>query len=179
MAYSLLHNSRLVYYSQTTQSTPNENHMRMLLIKDAEQMARGGLALLGNAQCFKNEDKDFIYSVIDRNFDSREDMVNTIKEFIRSSAPFMKLLADHAASPMVNARSDSTRNRLWRQDTVWNHLEGRPSLQSLQVSGRNKKVGPPHVKKGRRRSSLFGRRREETERTAARMAEEVARAYAK
>ena len=79
MAYSLLHNSRLVYYSQTTQSTPNENHMRMLLIKDAEQMARKGQALLGNALCFKSEDKDFIYSVIDRNFDSREDMVNTIK----------------------------------------------------------------------------------------------------
>jgi hypothetical protein len=58
--------------------------MLELLQKDEVQLNRDAKALLVNANCFSPKDKAFIYSVIDKNFDSREDMVNTIKAFIKS-----------------------------------------------------------------------------------------------
>ena len=56
-----------------------------LLRKDEIQLNRDAKDLLANANCFSLKDKGFIYSVIDKNFDSREDMVNTIKSFIKST----------------------------------------------------------------------------------------------
>jgi hypothetical protein len=51
---------------------------------DEEQLARDAESLLANADCFSKQDKAFIYKMIGKNFDSQEDMVNTIKAFIQS-----------------------------------------------------------------------------------------------
>ena len=85
MAYSLLFNSRIIYYSNPSRSAEGYGEVIVLLRSDNEQLKRSPKDLLASADCFKASDKAFIYSVIDRNFDSRADMVNTIKAFIQSS----------------------------------------------------------------------------------------------
>ena len=85
MAYSLLFNSRIIYYSNPSRSAEGYDEGIVLLRSDNEQLKRSPKDLLASADCFKASDKAFIYSVIDRNFDSRSDMVNTIKAFIQSS----------------------------------------------------------------------------------------------
>ena len=84
MAYSLLFNSRLIYYSNPSRTAEGYSEVLKLLRSDNEQLQRTAKDLLASANCFKASDQAFIYSVIDRNFESREDMVNTIKAFIRS-----------------------------------------------------------------------------------------------
>ena len=85
MAYSLLFNSRIIYYSNPSRSAEGYDEVIALLRSDNDQLKRSPKDLLASADCFKASDKAFIYSVIDRNFDSRSDMVNTIKAFIQSS----------------------------------------------------------------------------------------------
>ena len=85
MAYSLLFNSRIIYYSNPSRSAEGYDEVIALLRSDNDQLKRSPKDLLASADCFKASDKAFIYSVIDRNFDSRADMVNTIKAFIQSS----------------------------------------------------------------------------------------------
>ena len=85
MAYSLLFNSRIIYYSNPSRSAEGYDEVVALLRSDNDQLRRSPKDLLASADCFKASDKAFIYSVIDRNFDSRSDMVNTIKAFIQSS----------------------------------------------------------------------------------------------
>ena len=85
MAYSLLFNSRIIYYSNPSRSAEGYDEVIALLGSDNDQLKRSPKDLLASADCFKASDKAFIYSVIDRNFDSRADMVNTIKAFIQSS----------------------------------------------------------------------------------------------
>ena len=85
MAYSLLFNSRIIYYSNPSRSAEGYDEVIALLGSDNDQLKRSPADLLASADCFKASDKAFIYSVIDRNFDSRADMVNTIKAFIQSS----------------------------------------------------------------------------------------------
>ena len=85
MAYSLLFNSRIIYYSNPSRSAEGYDEVVALLRSDNDQLRRSPKDLLASADCFKASDKAFIYSVIDRNFDSRADMVNTIKAFIQSS----------------------------------------------------------------------------------------------
>jgi hypothetical protein len=84
MAYSLLFNSHLIYYHSRVGQIPSTGDMRKLLQMDEEQLALDAESLLANADCFSAKDKVFIYKVIDKNFDSQEDMVNTIKAFIQS-----------------------------------------------------------------------------------------------
>ena len=85
MAYSLLFNSRIIYYSNPSRSAEGYDEVIVLLRSDNEQLKRSPKDLLASADCFKASDKAFIYGVIDRNFESRADMVNTIKAFIQSS----------------------------------------------------------------------------------------------
>jgi hypothetical protein len=86
MAYSLLFNSRIIYYDTPAGQGEATGVMLEMLQKDEEQLARNAKDLLANANCFSPKDKAFIYGVIDRNFDSRDDMVNTIKAFIKSTS---------------------------------------------------------------------------------------------
>ena len=65
---------------------PKQRRPSKMLPDFSEQLKRSGKEMLANANCFKASDKAFIYSVIDRNFENREDMVNTIKAFIQSSS---------------------------------------------------------------------------------------------
>ena len=95
MAYSLLFNSRIIYYSNPSRSAEGYDEVIALLRSDNDQLKRSPKDLLASADCFKASDKAFIYSVIDRNFDSRADMVNTIKAFIQSDAQSSGSAADN------------------------------------------------------------------------------------
>lgn len=92
MAYSLLFNSRLVYYSDADQSADGrrQEQMQNLLESDKGQMLLSGEDFLDQAHCFKDDDRAFIEDVIDRNFESKAFMVNTIRSFIYSSSPDMR-----------------------------------------------------------------------------------------
>ena len=95
MAYSLRFNSRIIYYHTQKegdgQKSPDERSraitesMQLLMQRDEVQLGRDAKTLLANANCFSAKDKAFIYGVIDKNFDSRADMVNTIRAFIEST----------------------------------------------------------------------------------------------
>ena len=89
MAYSLLFNSRLIYYSHSADEE-QESMISALLEADLQQLTMSAENLLKNAKCFKKSDAKYILGVIDENFDSRELMVTTIKAFIRSSGVFLK-----------------------------------------------------------------------------------------
>ena len=58
--------------------------MRRLLRRDKRQLRLPSKQLLENADCYKASDKRHILSVIDRNFDSRGDAVDTIKAFVET-----------------------------------------------------------------------------------------------
>jgi hypothetical protein len=65
--------------------------------------------MLDNAGCHRDEDKEYIISVINENFDNQDDVVNTIKEFIKST-----MHADLAAL----GTSSQLHSRLTRSNTL-------------------------------------------------------------
>ena len=82
MAYSLLFNSHIIYYSRPTRSAAllesgsSLSRMAVLWEADSKQLERDADSLLECAGISKEQDKEFIFSMIDRNFDSKEDMVS-------------------------------------------------------------------------------------------------------
>ena len=81
MAYSLKHNQQFIYYDRTLN---NNDVVRELASRDHAQLMRSSRALLKNAECWKKQDRSFIETTLDRNFDSREDAVAAIKVFVES-----------------------------------------------------------------------------------------------
>ena len=81
MAYSLRHNKQLLYYNR---AAGGNKVVRRLLRRDKRQLRLPSKQLLENADCYKATDKRHILSVIDRNFDSRGDAVDTIKAFVET-----------------------------------------------------------------------------------------------
>jgi hypothetical protein len=81
MAYSLRHNKQLLYYNR---AAGGNKVVRRLLRRDKRQLRLPSKQLLENADCNKVSDKRHILSVIDRNFDSRGDAVDTIKAFVET-----------------------------------------------------------------------------------------------
>jgi hypothetical protein len=63
MAYSLLFNSRIIYYDTPAGQGEATGVMLEMLQKDDEQLARNAKDLLANANCFSPKDKAFIYGV--------------------------------------------------------------------------------------------------------------------
>ena len=54
------------------------------VLEDQRQLGLGSEALLKAAECYKQEDAAFIFGVLDGNFDSRVDAVDTIKAFVEA-----------------------------------------------------------------------------------------------
>jgi hypothetical protein len=151
MAFALLLDARLVYYdegipafemladnaktSMITENCPHndrqklnlEETIRDLLVKDARQVSRPTAELLQHCECFRAADKAFIYERFRRNFEDTDDMVNTIKAFIKTrmhtsllQAP--ALVEDQARSfHRTETKHDHKTTETWAR-SVWARL---------------------------------------------------------
>ena len=81
MAYSLHHNQQFIYYDGRSCET-----VKALLRRDQHQLALSDREMLQQAECYKASDRAFIKETLDRNFESREDAVSTIKVFVEVEA---------------------------------------------------------------------------------------------
>ena len=122
MAYSLLFNSRIIYYSNPSRSAEGYDEVIVLLRSDNEQLKRSPKDLLASADCFKASDKAFIYGVIDRNFESRADMVNTIKAFIQSSTDVIDS-GLHKQTSLYMSAADEVELQTMSHDTPYQLME--------------------------------------------------------